>query len=582
MSVDRIYQSKFLPEPGSLSYRVLREGKILSPEETPQQMVERVIKAICSVEDKWNVPKKETILFANDLGAMLDEGKVVFSTPIMTNAGKTGCRPLSACSVPPVDLRGDLEKVKNIVDQYHQDGMGTGFDLTNVDDPVRVLKYLNEVAIEGANSGKEDRPVGNMAICRADHPRIVEFITSKLNNPGQWKFNISVDVPESLWLAIVNNDEWKLRDGQVMDARHILELIAQTAYECADPGIIFLDRLNSDNPVPGVGEYTSVAPCAEVGLVEGETCQFGYINLAKFLSSEGKINLDDLRKASYLLVRALDNALEISVDSYAFDQSRKIMSAKRKIGVGICGLADLLMVLKLPYDSEEGREIASDVIAFINYQTKLASVELAKKRGSFGAMNSIVGCRYNENPGYIEQRYGGKNSEYVSVEEWHRLGEYIRETRLLRNCSTIALPPTGRSGLVVGASTGVEPHFTLRGSEGILSIVLDCLKSEGLDDPENIQTIYTTGSCAQTSLPEDVKRVFATATEISPLGHLGMVAALQTFVDEAISKTINLPNTASYKDVLEIYEIAGQMGLKGITIYRDGSLSLQPKKVVKE
>lgn len=582
MAADRIpyYQSRF--SPNEIGYSVLKNGKILAQGEHPQQMVERIIEDLSSVELRFGTSPDEINKFANELGLRMDNGEIVFSTPIMTNAGRIEQRPLSACSVPPVDLRGDLATVRRVVDSYHQDAMGTGFDLTAVSEPVEVLKYLNQVAIDGAESGNEDRPVGNMATCRADHPKILEFITSKKDNPGKWKFNISVDVPDDLWEASRNNGKWELRDGTILEARELINLIAQTAHECADPGIICLDRLNRDNPTPGVGAYTSTAPCAEVGLVPGETCQFGYINLAAFISPDGTINFSDLMSASHLMVRALDNALELSIDRYSLPESKNVMSAKRKIGVGICGLADLLMYLQVPYDSDEGRNIASNIMAFINYQTKIASVNLAHTRGSFGAMNLILGCRYNDDPGYIEEKYGDKNSEYVTAEEWRMLGKHIRETRLLRNCSTIALPPTGRSGLVIGASTGVEPHFTLTANGYLHPALKLYLEANGLYTRENEEIIIRTGSCSQANMTESAKDIFATATEISPLGHLLMVGALQPFVDESISKTINLPSDSVSSDVFDIYEQAASMNLKGMTIYRDGSLNAQPKEVVKK
>ncbi len=500
----------------------------------------------------------------------------------MTNALGKENKPLSACSVPPVDLRGDFSLVKKIVDAYHQEAMGTGFDLSFVDDPVSTLLFLNSVAVSGVESGKEDRPVGNMATCKVDHPKIVEFITSKLDRPEvDWKFNISVDTPILFWESLLREGNWRLRDGNVIKSRELFNLMVKSAHFCADPGIIILDRLNEDNPTPGVGLYTSTDPCAEVGLVPGETCQFGYINLAKFVDKTSKtVDYNSLGETARLMTRLLDNALELSLGRYSVDESTRVMSLKRKIGVGVCGLADMLLHLDLPYGSDKAREICRDVISFINYQTKLESVELGKVRGSFGAMSLETGCRYNDTPGFLEAKYGKLDSNVVSANDWHVLGKHIRETGNIRNCSTIALPPTGRSGLVISASTGVEPLFTLLVDGKIHNALEIKLKEIGALTDKNVDIILSSGSCSALNIPTEIKEVFRTATEIETIDHLKMVAAIQPFVDESISKTINLPSSATVNDVEHIYELAFKSGLKGMTIYRDGSSRLQPKKVV--
>jgi ribonucleoside-diphosphate reductase alpha chain len=384
----------------------------------------------------------------------LDTERIVFSTPIMTNAGRHFDRPLAACAVPPVDLRGDLASVKTIVDGYHRAGMGTGFNLDELDDPVGVLRYLNGVAVTGANSGTEDRPVGNMAILSLDHPNAAEFIGCKVGADARseaWKFNISLHVTDAQMRAAL---------GSPGRERDLLIAAAEAAHACADPGLLFADRMNEGNPTPEVGAYVSTAPCAEVGLVAGETCQFGYLNLGRFYTGDGMVPVDlgALADTTRTLVRALDDAIEASLAHYPSPLSAQVMGIKRKIGVGVCGLADLLLAAGLPYDSVEGRRLAQEVLALVNYTSKLASVELARTRGGCPAV--LGGRSRYADPAFL-RRFAALDVDSVTRGDWAVLTDEIATTGLLRNSSTIAVPPTGRSAPVVRASTGIEPLFRL-------------------------------------------------------------------------------------------------------------------------
>jgi ribonucleoside-diphosphate reductase alpha chain len=241
--------------------------------------------------------------------------------------------------------------------------MGTGFALDGLHDPIMVLRYLNDIAVTGANSGTENRPVGNMAILPMAHPRAKEFIDCKVGADARgetWKFNISLTVTDA---------EMRAALGGPGRQRDLLIAAAEAAHACADPGLLFTDRFNEGNPTPHVGEYISTAPCAEVGLITGETCQFGYLNLGRFYSGGGTIpvDLDALTDTVRTLVRALDDALEASLAHYPSKLSTQVMETKRKIGVGVCGLADLLLAAGLPYDSVAGRRLAQEVLALINY-----------------------------------------------------------------------------------------------------------------------------------------------------------------------------------------------------------------------
>lgn len=569
------YRSCFSPS-DFVREEILKKGRIMAKNETPAEMVERVVTALYSTELSFSGDPRAK-KFAESIGRSMDERKVVFSTPVMTNAGRTEFRrPLSACTVPPISLRGDLSKIREVVDAYHQEAIGTGFNLDEVDDPVSMLLFLNEIAVQGSASSREDRPVGNMGICSIDHPRIVEFITSKQTRRNiLWKFNISVNTPESFWLAVENDAKWTLRNGDVVYARELFQLMAQSAHICADPGIVFMERINRDNPVPAGGTYHGVAPCAEVGLVPGETCQFGYINIGAFCRNKD-IDLDGVKQATELMVRALDNCLEISIGAFSVRTSAEVVTGRRKIGVGVCGLADALIRLGIPYASDLGREFARDVVALINYHSKLASHTLAKERGSFGAMSAPFGCKYTENPDFLSVKYGNTDTRWVPGSEWRKLGLLIKSSKLLRNSSTIALPPTGRSALVIDASTGVEPIFSIIHLDkmSLLPVVQEVLGT----DAERKQAILEKGKLDD-SCNESVRILLRTSTEIHPDDHLLMVAALQPVVDESISKTINLPRDATIELVEHIYMQAYSLNLKGMTMYRDGSSRFQPRKL---
>lgn len=569
------YQSSFSPS-NFVREEILEKGRITARNEAPAEMIERVVAALYSTERLFSdaVDAKK---LAESIGQLMDERKIVFSTPVMTNAGRTEFRrPLSACTVPSISLRGDLSKVREMIDTYHQEAIGTGFNLDEVDDPVSTLLFLNEIAVKGAASSKEDRPVGNMGILSINHPRIVEFITSKQTRRDTlWKFNISVNTPESFWLAVENDTRWTLRNGDVVYARELFQFMAQSAHICADPGIVFMERINRDNPVPAGGVYHGIAPCAEVGLVPGETCQFGYINIGAFCRNKN-IDLDGIRQATELMVRALDNCLEISIDAFSVRISAEVVALRRKIGVGVCGLADGLIRLGIPYASDKGREFARDIVAFINYHSKLASHVLAKGRGSFGAMSAQFGCKYAEEPDFLSVKYGNIDTRWIPGSEWKKLGLLIKSSRLLRNSSTIALPPTGRSALVIDASTGVEPIFSIVHPDmrSLLSVVREILSVDKDQEIAIIEKGRLHDSC-----DESVKVVLHTSTEIHPNDHLLMVAALQPVVDESISKTINLPQDATVELVEHIYTQAYSLNLKGMTMYRDGSSRFQPRKL---
>ncbi len=560
-----MYSSAFSNRPHIDRY--LRAGRMISENETARDMINRVVDTLAAADARFDPTGADH--FAERLGWGLDTERIVFSTPIMTNAGRHPDRPLAACAVPPVDLRGDLAQVKSLVDDHHRAGMGTGFALDDLDDPVSVLRYLNDVAVAGADSGAEERPVGNMAVLSLSHPRADEFITYKVGADARgekWKFNISLHVTDAEMHAALYSPSRE---------RDLLIAAAEAATACADPGLLFTDRMNDGNPTPHVGHYVSTAPCAEVGLVAGETCQFGYINLGRFHTGSGRIpiDFDALADTVRVLVRALDDAIEASLNRYPSPVSATVMGSKRKIGVGVCGLADLLVAARLPYDSPEGRALAQEVLTFINYVSKVASLELAQQRGACPAVLD-GGSRYDE-PGFLK-RFAAIEVESVSSADWALLAEEIARTGHLRNSSTIAIPPTGRSAAVVGASTGIEPLFRLTEDGRLRAGVKAALHAAGCGDLGCI--VAERGQLPDVyAVPTWLRSVLATATQLPTAGHLAMASAVQACVDEAVSKTVNLPASGRPIDVYDTYATAWELGCKGITVYVDGSRATQPK-----
>ncbi len=519
--------SEALPEMKRfLDQKEIHNFGISKKNESIRDVFNRVLSVITEIERQFS--DRETISqFRKQMLYLLENQKLIPSTTILMNAGRFKNAPLSACAVPPINLHKDLSEIKKSVDNFHFSGMGTGFHFDNMEDPIPLIEYLNQIGIDGQNNEKQLRPVGNMGTLSIDHPKIIGFIKLKTEDENkQWVFNFSVNIPNAILGEISKKGFIILKNGQRIDTEKILDVIAESIYKTGDPGLVFIDRLNNDNQVPSAGEYESLAPCGEVGLSSGETCQFSYINLGEFVKSN-EIDYEKLEKTIFLAVRFLDDIVEYNISRYSNEVSKNITKDKRKIGLGVCGFADLLKKLKLDYNSEQARSVAEDLFSFINYISKKASVKLAKDRGSFGKFNE---SKYVSEENIIND-YSKKPTKLVTNEQWLELEKEIKINGI-RNCATITLPPTGRSSLLIGASQSIEPYF-----------------EEMLD--------------------------------ISPENQLLMTASIQKFVDESISKTINIHENATVRQIKEIIKTSIKLPLKGITIYRDNSRNYQPTKLNK-
>jgi len=354
--------------------------------------------------------------------------------------------------------------------------------------------------------------------------------------------------------------------------------IVEAAWRCGDPGLLFLERYDADNPTPLTGRYVTTAPCAEVALAPGESCVFGYVNLAALFRDQA-VDHELLREVVAALTRVLDNALQVSLAAYPTVASRSVMAAKRKIGIGVCGYADLLVRLRVPYGSARAAEILEDILTLITYESKVASLRLGADRGSFTAFPT---SRYVSDATFLSAKYGRIRSSTVAPDAWERLDAAIRERGELRNASTTALPPSGRSALLLDASTSIEPWFGVVDADGAVKADLaDWIRrldpNPGASEA-TLSAIAGLGTCQLPGrVPAEVREVVRCAAEVSPLAHLRIVSVASRCVDEAASKTINLPASARPGVVRDVFLTAWQSGLKAIAVYRDGTAAQQPE-----
>jgi len=566
--------------PSSYALQVMRKGKILGPEESLDDFFDRVVSTIVKIESTWDYSSKESSPFSDAFSDYFAQKVFSLGTPTLTNAGRKDHTQsaLSSCVVIPVDLSNKKEAREKIVSYYRQN-MGSGFDLTPYENPVDLLEWINQLSMEETATGTYDRYIGNMGSIHVTHPKIRDFIQAKKDHHIP-HFNISVDVTEEFMQAVANSTEFTLRDGSTIDERELMQLMAECAWTNGDPGIVSLDRMNQDNPVADLIPYTSTPPCSEMGLSPGETCQFGYLNIASMLQADGTFDWQKLEHATQVLTRALDNAVEASMDGFPDPVSKEIALFKRKIGIGICGVADTLIRMGLPYESTEAQQLVRNILSFINYTSKVESVELARRRGSCEAMAVTTGNKYYSN--FLLERHGN-GTDAVSREKWQQLNDSIISNKHLRNILTTALPPTGRASILLGVTSSIEPIFAASGwNEDTAKVITNFLQQQF--SPEETTQILKKAQEQNSFQGLGIKNetVLKIAKEISPLHHLKMmevIAGHNGVCDETVSKTVNLAHDSTVEDVYDIFIRAYQSGLKNISIYRDKTHSNQPQKL---
>lgn len=588
-----------------LEKRYLKRDKNGNCIETPQDMFRRVADTIASGDLEFGKTSKDVQNLSDRFYNAITHRYFMPNSPTLMNAGRD-LGQLAACFVLPIDdsLESIFETIKNTA-LIHQSGGGTGFSFSRLrpknsvvrstmgvsSGPVSFMEVFN-AATEAVKQGGTRRGA-NMGILRVDHPDIIEFINCKSDNNKLNNFNISVAITDKFMEAYLNGKDYDLINPQNneavgrMDAGAVFDLIIDSAWKNGEPGIVFIDKMNKDNPTPQIGKIESTNPCGEVPLLPYEACNLGSINLGlmvKEQDGEFVVDWDLLENTVRTAMRFLDNV--IVVNNYPLPQISEMVQNNRKIGLGVMGWADMLMQMGIAYNSEEGTSLATDVMSFIDYVSKTESVELAKERGCF---NNFKGSVY-EDSNYLSKKFAGKTSQKVNDKMWAQLDKDVQKYGL-RNATTTCIAPTGTISMIAGASGGIEPLFGLVFSRLIMDgtellevnpVFEKYMKTHGLYTENLMNKIAKCGSVAHIEeLPDEVKRIFVTAHDISPYWHVKMQAAFQQFTDNAVSKTVNFIESATREDIKKTYILAYKNNLKGITVYRNNSRHFQPMNLEK-
>jgi len=434
-------------------------------------------------------------------------------------------------------------------------------------DPCETLLRLNAHAEKVEISGSCERYVGNIAHVSIAHPRVLDFISVKTRHSDIVHFNISVDVNHDFMNSVVRGGRFRTLDGIEQPSIDVWEALVNSAWECGDPGIMSLERYNLGNALASHSPYVTTAPCAEVGLSPGEACVFGYINLAACLDGQlgNNLNFDLLGDVAECLTRVLDDALELSIVGSPIALTSSVLKAKRKIGISVCGLADVLLWLGVDYGSATSMALLRDVLATVNYRSKLASVNLARERGSFGSFGRST---YVSDPSFLA-RFCNPESR-VTDEEWRRLANSAMKHGL-RNVMTTALPPAGRSALLLGVNPSIEPYLTLRSHNGWVLPLKKHLEEgrarmeEGTMRINRRRAMWPCEAMSETSL-------FRTATEMQVKDHLSILKVAARLVDDGVSKTINLPHDTTRQEVSDLFLDAWNAGVKAISVFRNAAV----------
>lgn len=570
-----------------------KDGKCI---ETPDDMFRRVSDTIAAADFEYGKSDAQVKELSEKFYKVITGRYFMPNSPTLMNAGRE-LGQLSACFVLPVEdsLEGIFETIKNTA-LIHQSGGGTGFSFSRLrpknsvvrstmgasSGPVSFMEVFN-AATEAVKQGGTRRGA-NMGILRVDHPDIIDFINCKSDNNKLNNFNISVALTDKFMQAYLSGGDYDLinpQNGEVsgrISARKIFDMIVDGAWRNGEPGIIFIDKMNADNPTPLVGEIESTNPCGEVPLLPYEACNLGSINLG-LMVKDGAVDWKLLEQTTRIAMRFLDNV--ITVNNYPLPQIAELVRNNRKIGLGVMGWADMLMKLRISYRSEEGIKLAAQVMEFIDYVSKTESVELAKERRCF---NNFKGSVY-DGKNYLYNKFRGKSAGKITDDMWAGLDCEI-EKYGLRNATTTCIAPTGTISMIASASGGIEPLFGLVFSRLIMdgtemlevnSIFKNFMIINGLYSENLMSKIAAEGTIAHIdNLSDEIKNIFVAAHDISPYWHVKMQAAFQLHTDNAVSKTVNFVEAATREDIKETYILAYKNNLKGITVYRNNSRQFQP------
>jgi ribonucleoside-diphosphate reductase alpha chain len=549
-----------------LESRYLRKDKEGRLAEDADGLFRRVAHAVAAAERRWGneaACREWEELFYEMMSQLL----FLPNSPTLMNAG-TALHQLSACFVLPVEdsMDGIFSSLKQAA-LIQQSGGGTGFNFSRLrpqhdlitktggsaSGPVSFMKIFDAATEHVKQGGK--RRGANMGILNVDHPDIEAFISAKQQSSVLTNFNISVGISNAFMQAVLKKESWNLLHPnshvivKTISAEKLWTEIVESAWDCGDPGLLFLDTINAANPTPELGMIQATNPCGEVPLLPFESCNLGSVNLSKFVKQlDGTTGIDwqELESVVRLAVRFLDDVID--ANQYIIPETKAIVQGNRKIGLGVMGWADMLCQLGISYDTEEAVALADKLMSFIQSGAMAASAQLARERGPF--------------PNWAKSRYYPE--------------------RPLRNASLTSIAPTGSISIIADASSSIEPFFALAFerrhvlNDEKLPVINRCfadyLVQTGQYNEQVLAHLQAGGSAARLpGLSPEVKALFKTAYEIAPEWHVLQQAAYQRHVDNAVSKTINLPETATPADIDRIYKMAWQQQLKGITIYRQNS-----------